>query len=84
VHKYEAIEILKKLSDVKHSCQFIVDCILGEIYNDVEQISDSVKSYQSALEGISKLSPTDTWKYYQYLIVIYNNLGLSHLNRDEN
>jgi len=68
--------------EFQHPFNFIVHCILGEIYNDVEQINDSVKSYQSALEAISKLPPTDTWKYYQYLIVIYNNLALSHLNRD--
>ena len=68
--------------EVKHSYNFIVQCVLGEIYNDVEQINDSVKAYESALDWITKLQPTDTWKYYQYLIVIYNNLGLSHLNRD--
>ena len=82
MHKYEAIDILKQLSGVNHPYHFVVNSILGELFNDVEQISDSVKSYECALEGISRLPPTEAWKYYQYLIVIYNNLGLSHLNRD--
>lgn len=73
---------MKSLLEVEHSYNFIVYCVLGEIYNDVEQINDSVKSYQQALDSISKLQPTETWKFYQYLIVIYNNLALSHLNRD--
>jgi hypothetical protein len=50
VHKYEAIELLKKLLDNQFAFKFIVYTVLGEIYNDVEQTNDSVKSYQAALE----------------------------------
>jgi hypothetical protein len=82
VHKYEAIEHLKTLLDIDHPCLFIVHCTLGEIYNDVEQTSDSVKSYQAALQELTNLPSTEIWKFYQYLIVVYNNLGLSYLNRD--
>jgi hypothetical protein len=31
-----------------------------------------------------KLPSLETSKYYLYLILTYNNLGLSYLNRDEN
>lgn len=72
------------LLDVEHSYTFIVHCIMGELYNDVEQTSDSVRSYHVALQELSNVNPLETWKFYQYLIVIYNNLGLSYLNRDEN
>lgn len=82
VHKYEAIEILKPLLEVEHSYKFIVFSLLGEIYNDVEQINDSVKSYQAALEKIIKLPSAEASKYYQYILFVYNNLGLSYLNRD--
>ena len=75
---------MKKLLDDQFALKFIVYTVLGEIYNDVEQTNDSVKSYQAALEEFSSLKQEDTHKFYQYLIVIYNNLGLSYLNRDEN
>lgn len=70
------------LLEVEHSYKFIVFSLLGEIYNDVEQINDSVKSYQAALEEIIKLPSAEASKYYQYILFVYNNLGLSYLNRD--
>jgi hypothetical protein len=30
------------------------------------------------------LSPLETNKYALYLMLVYNNLGLSYINRDEN
>lgn len=68
----------------EHPYHFIPHIVLGEIYNEVEQTSDSVRSYEAALLSMQKLPSAQTWKYYHYLIVIYNNLGLSNLNRDEN
>ena len=57
MHKYEAIELLKTLFHVEHQYGFIAHCVLGDIYNDVEQTNDSVKSYHLALESLSKLDP---------------------------
>jgi len=57
---------------------------LGEIYNDVEQIHDSVNSYRASLNSLMALSPLETNKYALYLMLVYNNLGLSYINRDEN
>lgn len=64
LHKYEAINILNNL--LKQNCKyhFITHCVLGEIYNDVEQNSDSVRSYQKALEYFTALSSQETHKFY--------------------
>lgn len=58
--------------------------ILGEIYNEVEQLSDSVRSYEAALESLSMLSPLESFQYCQYFLVVNNMLGLSYINRDQN
>ena len=55
--------------------------MLGEIYSDVDQLSDSVRSYELALIGMSKLSQQDIPKFYTNLIVVYNMLGISYINR---
>jgi hypothetical protein len=72
------------LTEVEHPYKFIPHCLLGEIYNDVEQIHDSVNSYRAALNSLMALSPLETNKYALYLMLVYNNLGLSYINRDEN
>jgi hypothetical protein len=79
-----AIELLKPLTEVEHPYKFIPYCLLGEIYNDVEQIHDSVNSYRASLNSLMALSPLETNKYALYLMLVYNNLGLSYINRDEN
>lgn len=64
---------------------FIVEAQLGELYNDVDQLSDSVRAYQASLELFSKLDkdfPLE--RYYNVLITVYNMLGLTYLNRDLN
>ena len=48
---------MKSLLEVNHAYKFIVYTILGELYSDVEQLSDSQKSYQHALREISNLDP---------------------------
>jgi uncharacterized protein Yka (UPF0111/DUF47 family) len=55
MHKYSAIEKLKTLLEVEHPYKFIVYTILGEIYNEVEQINDSLTSYQNALVETTKM-----------------------------
>lgn len=57
VHKYEAIEMLKGLLGTTCRYHFITHCLLGELYNDVEQLSDSLKSYQAALAAFMQLAP---------------------------
>jgi hypothetical protein len=84
VHKYEAIEMLKELLKTECRYHFITHCALGELFNDVEQLSDSLRSYQQALASLTQLSTQETHKFYHYLIVIYNMLGLSHVNREDN
>lgn len=84
VHKYEAIETLKALLDTPCRYHFITHCLLGELYNDVEQLSDSLRSYQHALDAFTHLLPEETHGFYHYLIVVYNMLGLSHVNREDN
>lgn len=84
VHKYEAIETLKELLGTPCRYHFITQCLLGELYNDVEQLSDSLRSYQHALEALALLAPQEAHGFYQYLIVVYNMLGLSHINREDN
>jgi len=51
VHKYKAIENLTSLVNQYHKYpyKFIPYCILGEIYNEVEQTSDSIKNYEQSL-----------------------------------
>lgn len=66
---------------------FIPFTHLGDIYADVDQTSDSIRSYQKALEVFSKSSerkdfPID--RYYIVLLQIYNMLGLSYVNIEEN
>ena len=39
-------------------------------------------SYKQGLIMMTHLPSLEIHKYYQYLIVIYNNLGLSYLNQD--
>ena len=46
VYKYEAINKLKTLLEKQHAYHFIVHLILGEIYSDVDQLSDSIRSYE--------------------------------------
>ena len=55
--------------------------ILGEIYSEVDQLSDSVRSYEAALVGLSQLSSHKLSLFYNHLIVAYNMLGLSYINR---
>jgi hypothetical protein len=76
--------MLKTLLATPSRYHFITQCILGELYNDVEQLSDSLKSYQLALESLTHLPTQETQAFYQYLIVVYNMLGLSHVNREDN
>ena len=83
-NKYKAIEILRELREVEHPFRFIVDCVLGEIYADVEQLSDSLKSYSSALRELMKLEAREVRGFANYLIVVYNMLGLSLTNREDN
>jgi tetratricopeptide (TPR) repeat protein len=83
VRKYEAIEILKDVLTRSHPYTFIVHCVLGELYNDVEQLSDSVRSYQAALSQLTSLPPSDAVRFYQYLLIVYNMLGLSYVNRED-
>jgi hypothetical protein len=47
-------------------------------------LSDSLKSYQAALAALTQLTPQQVHSFYHYLIVIYNMLGLSHINREDN
>lgn len=82
-NKYLAINKLKKLLEKEHPYNFIVHCILGEIYSDVEQNHDSNKSYTTALVELSKLSLKEVPKFYQYFIVCFNMLGLSLINRED-
>jgi tetratricopeptide (TPR) repeat protein len=84
VHKYEAIEILNYLLKTNSQYHFITHCVLGEIYSDVEQLSDSIRSYQRALTYFTKFSAQEVHKFYQYLIIIYNMLGLSYINKEDN
>jgi tetratricopeptide (TPR) repeat protein len=42
-----------------------------------------VKSYEKALHSLSELDPKEVYKFHNYLIVIYNLLGLSYVNREE-
>ena len=61
-----------------------MDIVLGEIYAEVEQTSDSVRSYEAALQSLAKLNENDAKKFVQYFLVVYNMLGLSYINRDLN
>jgi hypothetical protein len=62
-----------------------VEAYLGELYNDVDQLSDSIRSYQASLELFSQLDKdTAVENYYNTIITVYNMLGLSYLNRDAN
>lgn len=45
LHKYKAIEMLKLISQKQHPYQFVVECLLGDLYSEVEQTSDSTKAY---------------------------------------
>lgn len=83
MRKYEAIEILKDVLSRPHPYTFIAHCVLGELYNDVEQLSDSVRSYQTALSQLTALPPCEAVRFYQYLLLVYNMLGLSYVNREE-
>jgi hypothetical protein len=71
---------------LKRECKyhFITHSVLGELFNDVEQSSDSTRSYQKALTSFELLSLQDAHRFYQYLIVIYNMLALSYINREDN
>ena len=84
IYKYEAIEKLKKLLANNTPFNFIVDIVLGEIYAEVEQTSDSVRSYESALQGLANLKESEALKFGNYFVVVYNMLGLSYINRDLN
>lgn len=81
VHKYEAIKLLNAMLEEKSRYHFITYCVLGELYNDVEQNSDSTRSYQKALQCFEELSSLESHGFSQYLIVIYNMLALSFVNR---
>lgn len=53
----------------------------------MDQTGDSLKSYQKALEIFSVSSEIKGFeidKYYPQLLQIYNLLGLSYLNIDQN
>lgn len=63
----------------------MIEAQLGELYNDVDQLSDSIRAYQTALELFSQLDkdfPVE--RFYHFLITVYNMLGLTYLNRDLN
>lgn len=81
VHKYEAIKLLNALLLNETRYHFITHCVLGELYNEVEQNSDSTRSYQRALACFEQLTSLESHAFSQYLIVIYNMLALSFVNR---
>ena len=43
-----------------------------------------MRSYESALQGLAKLTEEDAMKFGQYFVLAYNMLGLSYINRDLN
>jgi tetratricopeptide (TPR) repeat protein len=82
IHKYQAITTLKTLLERSHPYHFIVHTILGGIYSDVEQLSDSLSSYEQALAGVAELKAEEVPKFGNTLIVLYNMLGFSYINRE--
>ena len=55
---------------------------MGEIYSDVEQTSDSIRSYEQALEQLSHLEEDELSSFMNYAAITYNMLGLSYVNRE--
>ena len=56
---------------------------MGDIYTEVDQLGDSLRSYQRALDSFRGLPPSQAHAHHHYLLVIYNMLGLSYLNRED-
>lgn len=83
VHKYTAIKALKTLLEREHTFHFIVQLALAELYSEVDQLSDSVRSYEAALVSLSRLPKGQLPLFGNYLLVLFNMLGLTYINRED-
>ena len=57
--------------------------MLADLYNEVEQLGDSARTYYKSLEELTKIPQNQVGKFSNYLVITLNMLGLTYINREQ-